>query len=88
MVAKELRERNENPADQAVEEQEIRKKLEKFKASRGWLYGFLKRHGFTRRRATNKRFLSAEDLLGDVLGFVRYLRQIRRENPDDNDTSW
>ena len=88
MVAKELRERNENPTDQAVEEKAIRKKLEKFKASRGWLYGFLKRHGFTRRRATNKRFLSAEDLLGDVLGFVRYLRQIRRESPDDNDTIW
>jgi hypothetical protein len=62
-----------------------KERLEKFKCSSGWLSGFLKRHGLVRRRATNKRSHSVEDLLGDVLGFVRFLRELRQNNPSDED---
>jgi hypothetical protein len=50
-----------------------------------WLRGFLKRWGWTRRTATNKRAHSAEDLLGDVLGFVLFLCDLRRDNPSEDE---
>jgi hypothetical protein len=56
-----------------------------FKASDRWLRAFFKRKGWVRRRATNKRSHSAEDLIGDVLGFVRFLRQLRRDNGGVNE---
>jgi len=62
--------------------------LNSFRCSAGWLRRFLKRYDFVQRRATNKRAHSPEDLLGDVLGFVRFLRQLRRDNPDSADPTW
>ena len=89
LIAQELRIKKEEYEHKSDEEFRSEcSRLIKFKASRQWLTGFMKRHGLTRRRATNKRFLGAEDLLGDVLGFVRYLRQIRRDNPKDDDAVW
>jgi hypothetical protein len=91
LVGEELRLFTDANTHTNKEDAEYKKELAKltnFKASRGWLTGFLKRHGFSRRRATNKRFHSAEDLLGDLLGFVRCLRQLRRDNPSDADSVW
>jgi hypothetical protein len=59
-----------------------------WKCSGKWLRDFLKRKGWVYRRATNKRSHSAEDLLGDVLAWVRFLRQIRRDHPNDSDPIW
>jgi hypothetical protein len=51
-----------------------------WKNSAGWYRLFKGRFGWTNRRATNKRSHSAEDLIGDVLGFVRFLRELRQKN--------
>lgn len=66
----------------------IIRRLESFKGKDGWLAGFLKRNNLVRRRATNKRSHGVEDLLGSVLGFTRFLRGLRRDNPSDEDTIW
>ena len=66
----------------------VSSKLLKFKCSKGWMRRFLRRNSWTRRRATNKRAHSAEDLLGAILGFVRCLRKIRQDNPSDDDPVW
>lgn len=60
-------------------------KLKDFACSKRWLERFFQRKGWTRRRATNKRSHGVEDLLGDVLGFIRFLRQLRRDNPSGDD---
>jgi hypothetical protein len=52
-----------------------------WKNSGGWFTRFMRRWGWAHRRATNKRAHSAEDLIGDVLGFIMCLREIRRSNP-------
>jgi hypothetical protein len=53
-----------------------------------WLTGFLKRKGWAYRRATNKRSHSPEDLIGDVLGYTRFLRDLRRDHPSSEDPIW
>jgi hypothetical protein len=59
-----------------------------WKNSRRWFHAYLKRSGFTVRRATNNRAHSAEDLIGDVVGFLLALRKLRKENPSDEDLVW
>jgi hypothetical protein len=59
-----------------------------WKGGSGWLRNFLKRKGWTRRRATNKRSHSPEDLIGPVLGWVRFLAKIRHEHPSEDDPIW
>ena len=56
--------------------------------SGGWLAGFMVRKGWVRRMATNKRSHSVEDLLGPILGWVRFLRNLRKDNPSDHDLIW
>jgi hypothetical protein len=66
----------------------LKARLEKFEGKDGWLTGFLKSFNLVRRRATNKRSHGVQDLLGGVLGFTRFLRGLRRENPSDEDSIW
>lgn len=56
--------------------------------SKSWLRGFLKRFGWVKRRATNKRAHSAEDPVGDLTGFIIYLKQLRQDNPREADETW
>jgi hypothetical protein len=78
----------ESARQDAAEHKEADPRKLNWKGSRGWLKGFLKRYGWVRRLATNKRSHGAEDLLGDVLGFILFLAELRRANPSDKDPVW
>ena len=59
-----------------------------WKNSPKWMRGFKKRKGWVLRRATNKRANSSEDLVGPMIGYVLYLRGLRRANPSTRDACW
>jgi hypothetical protein len=59
-----------------------------FKASQGWLKRFMARHHLCWRMRNDNALKSAEQLAHGVQKFIKELRRLRAEHPDQNDQVW
>lgn len=62
--------------------------FDRFKASAGWLKRFMGRHKLTWRRRNDNALKSASHLASGVQKFIKSLRALRAQHPDQKDPIW